>query len=68
MYAYMAHMSFNSEIPTWYFGDSLQLINLVLDSSATCHMTPEISYVIPGSMVETYKYIKVSDGNFITEK
>ena len=38
------------------------------DSSATCHMTQEISGFIPGSLVETYKYIKVADGNCVTVK
>ena len=39
-----------------------------MDSGATCHTTPEISFLIPGSLVEIDKYIKVSDGNFVTAK
>ena len=39
------------------FGDSLQLANLILDAGATCHMTPEISYFISGSLVEMNKCI-----------
>ena len=31
-------------------------------------MTPDISYFILVSFVETDKYIKAADGNFITEK
>ena len=31
-------------------------------------MTPYISVFIPGSLVETCKYIEVVDGDFITEK
>ena len=54
--------------PTRDFGDSSQLTNWILDSDATCHITPDISDFIPGSLVETYKYIKVADGHFITVK
>ena len=64
----MARMSSNSEIPIRDFGDNSQLTNQILDSGATCHTTPEISDFIPGSLVETDKYIKVEDGNFVTEK
>ena len=32
------------------FGDSLQLTDWSLDSGATCNMTPEVSYLIPGSL------------------
>ena len=49
----MACMSSDAEKPQIYFGDRLQLTNWILESSATCHMTPEISYYIPGSLVET---------------
>ena len=31
-------------------------------------MTQGISYFIPSSLVETYKYIEVSDWYFVTEK
>ena len=31
-------------------------------------MTQEISDFIPGSLMETDKYIRISDGNFFTEK
>ena len=31
-------------------------------------MTPEISYFIPGSLLEMDKYIEVVDGHFITAK
>ena len=62
----MAHMYSNAEIPRRYFWDSLQLTNLVLDSGATCHMIPDILGFIPGSLVETDKYIEVTDGHFVT--
>ena len=44
------------------------MTNWILDSSATCHMTPDISNFTPVSMVETDKYIEVADGIFITAK
>ena len=53
IYASMVCMSSNAEIPRKYFGDSLQPTNWILDSIATCHMTPDISDFILGSLVET---------------
>ena len=64
----MASISSNAESNRIYFGDRLQLTNLILDSGATCHMTPEILDFISISMVEMDKYIEVTDGNFITTK
>ena len=46
----------------------MQLNNWVLDFGATCHMTPEVSDFIPGSLEHTDKYIEVADGNHITAK
>ena len=66
--AYMSRMYSNAEGPTREFGYSSQLTNWILDSCATCHMTPDIFYFIPGSFMETDKYIEVADGNFVTEK
>ena len=68
IYASMAHMYINSEIPRRYYGDSSQLTNWILDSGATFHMTPDIWYFIVGLLVETDEYIEVADGNFVTEK
>ena len=48
IYAYMACMSGNDEYTSGNFGDSLQLTNWILDSGATCHMTPEVSDFISG--------------------
>ena len=64
----MARMYSNAESPRKYFGDISQLTNWILDAGATCHMTPEILYFIPGSSLETDKYIEVADGNFVTAK
>ena len=66
MCASMSHMSSNTEIPWRDFGYSSKLTKWILDSGATCHITPEISYFIPGSLVKTDKYIAVAHGNFIT--
>ena len=64
----MSRMSFNAKSSRRDFGDSLQMNNWVLDSGATCHMTPEISDFILGSLVETDKYIEIADEYFFTEK
>ena len=40
----------NYECTSEHFGDSLQLTNWILDSGATCHMTPEVSDFTPGSL------------------
>ena len=43
IYAYMARISGNDECRSEKFGDSSQLTNWILDSRATCHMTPKVS-------------------------
>ena len=48
IYAYMARMSDNEGCPGRDFRDSFQLTNWILDSGATCHITPEVWYFIPG--------------------
>ena len=42
IYASMTRMYYNDECPSGNFGDSSQLTNWILDSGATCHMTPEV--------------------------
>ena len=64
----MSRMSTNEEITRRDYGDSSQLTNLILYSGATCHMTLEISYLIPVLLVETHKYIEVEDGHSVTAK
>ena len=54
-------MSGNDECPGESFGGSLQLTNWILDSGATCHMTPEVSDFIPGSLEDTDKYIEFAN-------
>ena len=51
----MVRMSDNDECPSRDFGDSLQFTNWILDSGATCHMTPQVSDFIPGSLENTDK-------------
>ena len=64
----MEHMSNNDECPSGKFGDSSQLTNWILDSVATCHMTPEVSDFIPGSLEDTYKHNEVADVHHVTAK
>ena len=54
----MARMSSDDERKSVKYGDSSQLTNWILDSGATCHMTPEVSYFIPGLLEYTDKYIE----------
>ena len=68
IYTSMARMSSNDERSSEKYGDSLQLTNWILDLGATCHMTPEVSNFIPGSLEDTDKYIEVTDVHHVTEK
>ena len=45
----MSRISSIADIHRGDFGDSLQLTNWILDSGATCHMTPDISDFLPDS-------------------
>ena len=64
----MAQMSSNDERKSVKYGDSLQWTNRILNSGATCHMTPGVSDFIPGSLDDTDKYIEVVDGHHVTAK
>ena len=64
----MARMSGNDECPSGNFGDSLKLTNQILDYGATCQMTPEVSYFIPGPLGYTDRHIEVADGHHVTAK
>ena len=46
----MAQMSKYDVSKNKDYGDSSQLTNWILDSGATCHMTPEVTDFIPGSL------------------
>ena len=50
------------------YGDSSQLTNLILDSGATYHMTPEVTDFIPGSLEDTDEFIGVAGGHYVTAK
>ena len=64
----MARMSSDDERKSVKYGDSLQLTNWILDSGASCHMTPEVVDFIPGTLEDTDKYIEVADGHHVTSK
>ena len=64
----MARMSDNDECPSGNLGYSSQVTNWILDYGETCHMTPEISYFIPGLLENMDKNIEVADGHHITAK
>ena len=64
----MACTSDNDECPSRNFGDSSQLTSFILDSGATCHMTPEFSDFIPGSLYNRYKHIEVSGRHHVMVK
>ena len=64
----MARMSDNDECPSGNFGDISQLTNWILDSGTTCHMMPEVSVFIPGSLEEMYKYTEVADRHHVPVK
>ena len=68
IYASMAQMYRNDERKSVKYGDSSQLTNFILDSGAMCHMTPEVSDFIPGSLEDPDKYIEVVDGHHVTAK
>ena len=50
IYSSIAQMYSNDECSSENYGDSSQLTNWILDSEATCHMTPKVSDFIPGSL------------------
>ena len=66
--ASMARMSSDDKRKSVKYGDSLQLTNWILDSGASCHMTPEVTDFIPGSLEDTDKFIEVADGHHVTAK
>ena len=68
IYASIERMSSDDERSSEKYGDSSQLTNWILDSGATCHMTPEVSDFIPGSFEDTGKYIEVADGHHVMAK
>ena len=68
IYASMERMSSDDEHKSGEYGDSSQLTNWILDSGGTCHMTPEVTDFIPGSLEDTDEFIEVADGHHVTAK
>ena len=64
----MERLSDNDESLNIYFGDSSQLTNWILDSGATFHRTPQVSYFITVSFKDTYKHIEVAEIHHIMAK
>ena len=64
----MAKISSDDERKSGKYVDSLQLTNWILDLGATFHMTPEVTYFIPGSLEDTDKFIEVADRHHVTAK
>ena len=62
----MARISNDEKRENKDYGDSSQLTNWILDSGATCHMTPEVMDFIPGSLEDADKFIEVADGHHVT--
>ena len=65
---YLARMSSNIQSVKRDFGDSSQMTNWILDSCATCHMTPYISDFVQVSLLEMDKFIKCLEENFVKAK
>ena len=59
----MARMSGNDRSFSRYFGNSSQFTNWILYSGAACHMTPQVSYFIPGFFKDTDEYTEVVEVN-----
>ena len=57
IYVSMARMFDNDECPSSDFSESSQWTNWIIDSGATCHMTPHVSDFIPASLEDTDKHI-----------
>ena len=64
----MARMSGNDKCPSGNLGDSSQLTNCILYFGATCHMTPEVSDFIPGSLEDTDKNTEVAYGHHVMSR
>ena len=64
----MARMSDNDKSSSRYFDDSLQQTNWILDSGATCYITPQVQYFILGPFEEKDKHIEVTDGHYVMAK
>ena len=64
----MARMSDNDECSSRDFGESSQFTNWILDSEATCHMTPQVLGFVLVSLEDTDKQIEVTERHHVTSK
>ena len=64
----MPRMSGNDKCTSVNFGDSSELTNWILDSGATCHMTPDVSDFIPGLLEDMDNHIEVAEGHHVMAK
>ena len=64
----MACVYDNNECSSRDFGNSSKLTNCILDSGATCHMTPNVLDFIPGLLEDTDIHIKVADRHHVMAK
>ena len=55
IYASIAQLYSNDKRSSEKYGDSSKLTYWILDYGATCHMTPEVSDFITGSLEDTDK-------------
>ena len=67
-YSHLWHEFSDEEHKSVKYCDSSQLTNWILDLGATCHMTPEVTDFIPGSLEDTDKFIEVADGHHFMAK
>ena len=66
IYAFMAQIFGNDKSYSKDFVDTLHLNNCILDSGTMCHMTPQVSYLIPVLLEDTGKYIGIAEGHHVT--
>ena len=64
----MSRLSGNEKRSRRDFGDNSQWTNFILDSGAMCHMTPQVSDFIPGSLENMDNYIEFADEHYVTAK
>ena len=64
----MERMSIDEKRESVKYGDSSQLTNWILGSGETCHMRPEVTDFIPGSLEDTYNFNEVADRHNVTAK
>ena len=64
----MTRMSSDDKRESKDYGDSFQWTYWILDSGITCHMAPEVTDFIPGSLEDTDRFIEVADKHHVMVK